>query len=222
MNAQTISPQRRSAGRPPRFTLEQVIDAACEIGLESVDMVSVAKKLGVGVATLYGYVEGRDHLVRLAAQRLASRSGIADTGQSWQDALREHARRSFATYRETPQLISQLMSGVLGDLADSQHTNALLAILIERGLDPRQAFSLYLEANQIVIGAAVGAAYSHSMIERAGGNTQFIRNIHGKCEAKGFQALDACLADGNLFDTAADYHPNLDRLIATYETESGQ
>ena len=219
MDAKTLPPRRRTVGRPPRFTLEEIVDAACEIGLDSVDMVSVAKKLGIGVATLYGYVESRDHLTRLVAQRLASRSGIEDTGQSWQDALREHARRSFATYRETPQLISQLMSGVLGDLADSPHTNAVLAILLDRGLAPDRAFSIFLETNQIVIGSAVGAAYSQSMLDRAGSATHFLQAQRDKCLERELPALRECLEAGHLFDGAGDYQAALERLIASVEVE---
>lgn len=219
METATITTRKRSAGRPPRFTLEQVIDAACEIGLDAVDMISVAKRLGVGVATLYGYVDGRDHLVQLAAQRLASRDGIADTGQSWQDALREHASRSFAIYCATPQLIPQLMNGMLGDLADSPHTDALLSILIDRGLAPQRALAVFLETNQIVIGAAVGVAYVRSMHERAGSRSEYLESEAAKCAARNFGALARCLASGDLLHGAGDFGPALERLIASHEGE---
>lgn len=219
MNSPSLTVGKRSVGRPARFTLDQVIDAACELGLDAVDMGAVAKKLGIGIATLYGYVESRDHLLRLTAQRLASRAGIEDRGQSWRDALREHAHRSFATYRATPQLIAQLMAGVLGDLADSRHTDALLAILIDRGVPPRRALALFLETNQLVIGAAVGAAYGQSMAARAGGNAEFLASERAKCLEQGLNALRKCLESASLFDTAGDYTPALERLIAAQEAE---
>ena len=219
MTATAAMPARRGAGRPPRLTLKQVVDAACEIGLDKVDMVSVARKLGIGVATLYGYVEGRDHLIRLAAQRLAGRSGIEDEGQSWQDALREHASRSFATYRATPQLIRQLMSGQLGDMADSGHADALLALLLDRGLSPERALTIFLQANQLVIGAAVGAAYAQSMADSAGSERDYIAQDRAKSDEKGYKALSRCLEAGNLFDIAGDYGSALERLIAANEAE---
>ncbi len=217
MSTATVASGKRSVGRPPRFTLEQVVEAACELGLDNVDMGAVARKLGVGIATLYGYVEGRDHLVRLTAQRLAGRSGIADEGQSWQDALREHAHRSFVTYSDTPQLITQLMSGELGDLADSRHSDALLAILIDRGLHPQRAMAVFLETNQLVIGAAVGAAYSQSIVRRAGSDSGFLAEERAKCEARGLNALRACLDAGSPLDSTGRYHLALERLIAAQE-----
>ena len=201
---------KRSAGRPPRVTRDQVVEAACAIGLESVAMGSVARKLGVGVATLYGHVDSREHLVGLAAKRLASRHGIADVGQDWQDAIREHARRSFAVYRDNPRLIVQLIDGSLGDLADSEHSDALLAILIARGLPPREALALFLETNQIVIGAAVGAAYIERVAHADGG-------LLDKSMARGLDALAACLEATDLSTPAGDYVPGLERLIAVQD-----
>src|SRR5687768_11814749 len=96
---------RKAAGRPRRITLDAVIEAACELGIDSFEMTSVAERLGIGVATLYGYVEHREHLVRLAAARCARREQILDRGQSWQDVLREHAAITFEIYQSWPQLV---------------------------------------------------------------------------------------------------------------------
>ena len=201
---------KRSAGRPPRVTRDQVVEAACAIGLESVDMGSVARKLGVGVATLYGHVDSREHLVGLAAKKLAARHGISDVGQDWQEAIREHARRSFAVYRQNPRLIVELMDGSLGDLADSEHSDALLAILIARGLPPREALAFFLETNQIVIGAAVGATYLDRVASADG-------DLRAKSVARGFRALVACLDATDVSATAGDYAPGLERLIAVQD-----
>ncbi|WP_279351448.1 TetR/AcrR family transcriptional regulator C-terminal domain-containing protein [Erythrobacter litoralis] len=182
--------------------------------MDEFDMTSVARELGIGVATLYGYVEGRDHLATLVSRRLAKRNGIEDRGQKWQDALREHADRTFAVYRETPRLIPQLMDGMLGGLADSDHSNSLLRILINRGLSPSTALSLFLEANQLVIGAAVAAAYLETLRTNAGGAKKLRETTRKKCDEAGYSALRSSLEQADITSIAADYRPGLERLIA--------
>ena len=222
MTGQVLPTAKRSVGRPPRLTLDKVIDAACEIGLDAVDMATVAARLSIGVGTLYGYVNNREHLISLAARRIATRGGIADTGQSWEDALREHARRSYVVYRETRQLITQMMDGLLGDLADSTHTDALLRIMVDRGLSPQMALRLFLETNQIVIGAAVGATYVQTLMDEAGGKRELEQATIAKCQAEGLDTLELTLAGADLLAMASDYRPGLERLIAMCHDEMGQ
>ena len=89
---QKPTPGRR--GRPRRLTLDAIVDTACDLPAGNLDMASIASRLKVGVATLYGYVEGREHLLRLVAERKGQLQPIVDNGQSWQDILREHARNT--------------------------------------------------------------------------------------------------------------------------------
>ena len=57
----------KTAGRPRRLTTEQVLETAIAIGLEGLTMSAVARRLGVSITVLYGYVSSREELVRLAA-----------------------------------------------------------------------------------------------------------------------------------------------------------
>jgi AcrR family transcriptional regulator len=59
----------RPLGRPRMLTLEMIIVVAVDVGLEHFSMSAVATRLGVGVATLYSYVESRDALKALVASR---------------------------------------------------------------------------------------------------------------------------------------------------------
>ena len=63
--------ERRAAGKGPRtsLTLEAIIDRACQLldaeGLEALTLRRLAGELGVGAASVYWYVDGKDELIEL-------------------------------------------------------------------------------------------------------------------------------------------------------------
>ncbi len=191
---------RRAVGRPRRLTLDAIVDAACAVGVERMEMSSVAERLNTGVATLYGYVRGRDHLLELVAERMASRAMGDTCGGTWQDLLREHAALCFAMFKSRPEMISNLITTGKTDREVAYATN-LIAMLEARGLSREQALDIYVETNQAVIGASV-------MLTR--------RNL----------LAESCIADAaagkpgmaiTLPAVLGDYHPTLERIIRDYE-----
>jgi AcrR family transcriptional regulator len=189
---------KRTVGRPRRLTLDAIVDAACEVGIAKLEMSLVAERLNTGVATLYGYVRGRDHLLELVAQRLVGQALIKDEGQSWQDILREHATLTYRLFRSLPHLITNLMAKDVKP--NFEYSIRVLAMLEDRGMPSSAASNAYVEVNQVVIGAAV------SMIRR--------------------EALDemSIAAGGSRIpfpDSVGDFNPTLERIIAGYEAELG-
>lgn len=150
---------RRSAGRPRRLTLNAIVEAACGFASDELDMASVAKSLGVGVATLYGYVEGREQLLHLVAQRKSQLERIADRGQPWQEILREHAARTFKTMVDWPELIVQIINGGVFGSIETDYLEHLLELLCSRGFSAGEALEVYYSVNQLVLGAAVTGSY---------------------------------------------------------------
>ena len=61
-------------GRPSVLTRDQVVDAAIslvdEVGLEGLSMPKLGRRLDVGTMTIYGYVESKEHLLDLMAERM--------------------------------------------------------------------------------------------------------------------------------------------------------
>jgi hypothetical protein len=145
---------KRAVGRPRRLTLDAIVDAACTVGIERLEMFTVAQQLNTGVATLYGYVRGRDHLLELVAERMASRAIADDYGGTWQEVLRGHAALCFAMFNSKPEMIGNLIGGEKTDREVTYATN-IIAMLEKRGLSREAALDIYVEANQAVIGAAV-------------------------------------------------------------------
>ena len=188
-------PVKRAVGRPRRLTLDAIVDAACAVGIERVDMCLVAHQLNTAVATLYGYVRGRDHLLELVSERMVSRA-MADTGGgTWQDVIRGHAALCFAMFNSKPEMLGNL---VVGESSDREITYAanILAMLEKRGLAREQAQDLYVETNQAVIGAAV-MLIRRKILAKSGGDE------HGNPIV--------------LPDSLGDYRPTLDRIVRDCE-----
>lgn len=88
--------------RRPRGSLSrnQVVDAALALadreGLDALSMPALARRLGCGVMTVYGYVENKDDLLDALAQRALAElrlprpmpSGAAEILRAWGRALR--------------------------------------------------------------------------------------------------------------------------------------
>lgn len=186
---------RKSVGRPRRLTLDAIVDAACEVGVANLEMGLVAERLNTGVATLYGYVQGRDHLLQLVTERLVGQSLIRDRGQSWQEILREHAEISHKLFQAAPSLITNLMGGAPDKQSVDyfQHINSMLTA---RGVPGDVTANAYMEINQVVIGAAV-ALVRRKALERA------------TPDSRGFSAA--------LPDVMGDYRLTLERIIGGYE-----
>jgi AcrR family transcriptional regulator len=190
MSASQIIPfQKRTSGRPRTLTLDAILDAACEIGLDRIDMALVAARLGTGVATLYGYVDSKNHLVHLAAERLRGRDRIEDRGQSWQDVLRDHAAMLFALLCEWPRLVQHMMDGEVGDVSDLENADAVLKLLVGRGLPAKKSLALYYAVNQLVIGAVVGSRYRQALAQAAGGEAALGRDLRERAKGRGLRAL---------------------------------
>jgi hypothetical protein len=215
--SQIIPFRKRASGRPRTLTLDAILDAACEIGLDRIEMALVAARLGTGVATLYGYVDNKNHLVRLAAERLRCRDRIEDRGQSWQDVLRDYAAMLFALLCEWPRLVQHMMDGEVGDVSDLESADAVLKLLVARGVPAKKSLALYYAVNQLVIGAVVGSCYRKAITQAAGGEVTLGRELRTRAKGRGLDALRQGLSGGKLPDVLGDYRPALEMLIGKEE-----
>jgi len=83
-------------GRPRRLTVEQVIQAAIELvssnGVRAMTMEAVARELGVGTMTLYGYVDSRDDLIDRAVAYLLTGAPAVPTAATgnWLETVVSH------------------------------------------------------------------------------------------------------------------------------------
>lgn len=206
-----VTLRKKNVGRPRRTTLEQVIEAACKVGP---DMAKVAEHLGIGLATLYTYVQGRDHLINLVAGAMTGRCVTRDRGQSWDEAVREHADRMYQVYREWPQLIVQHVHGLVGDPTESEIAESLFRLLLDRGLLPEDAVMLAAEVMHIVIGGAAIAAGYEQLCADSGGKDELEARILQNSVDRGFSSLYACMQARRLDEMAGTYRNAVERAIA--------
>lgn len=186
------------------------------------DMASIAKRLGVGVATLYGYVEGREQLLHLVAQRKSQLERIVDRGQSWQEILREHAQKTFQTMMDWPELISRLMEGGVFGPIETVYLEHLLELLCRRGFSPEEALDVYYTVNQLVLGAAVTSSYLHSVQAHAGGYGTPLRRFVLMQPPGELPLLREALERNPTPAVLADYAGALERFISAREQQLDQ
>jgi AcrR family transcriptional regulator len=154
----SVDSSAKVIGRPRRLTLRAVVEAASEIGLENLSMNAVAARLGVAVATIYTYVDSRDELIRLVANRRAWRPQVSEANQHWSDIVRAHVDGMYRLFSSEPSLLMQLVNGGLGPEEELDEVENFLKLLMTRGFTAADAFTVFCASSQLALGAAVGAA----------------------------------------------------------------
>ena len=150
-------------GRPARISREAIAEAANEIGLADLTLRAVADRLGVSIASLYHHVDGKDDLLRLAAEYGAARRQVprrprASTGPCGCSSGSIHNRDSFVA---EPGLLGQYLDGAISAEAIADNTDAMLAPLVAQGFGVSEAQAAY----QLVTSCALGSAV-HAIRER--------------------------------------------------------
>jgi TetR/AcrR family tetracycline transcriptional repressor len=93
-SGQQNTPTERSTpsrvGRPRRLSTDEIVTTAIELadeeGLEGLSMPKLARRLGVGTMTLYGYVENKEDLLDKIAEQIFEGLHLADH-DDWRDGL---------------------------------------------------------------------------------------------------------------------------------------
>lgn len=148
-------PSRRKVGRPARLDRETIARAAHEVGLDRITMKAVAERLGASVPGLYHYVDGRDDLVRLAAEHSAARLQVpTDRGQHWTAWLLEWAQYSHRAFVAQPELLGQFLHGSIGVERIATNVDKVVGLLERHGFAPAEALDAFTLVSECAIGAA--------------------------------------------------------------------
>jgi len=155
LSAAQPAPVRR-AGRPRRLTLDQILDAGLAIGLDNnLTMAAVAERLGVSATVLYGYVSGREELIRFASARAAQDHDFPeDVGQFWAIYAAQHARALFDLMIGPGGLLHQYLTGNMGPEGDLDRTEIWLSAMVRRGFSADEGLALLDQVGIIVLGGA--------------------------------------------------------------------
>lgn len=143
-------------GRPARIDRDTIAEAVLDLGLDGISMKAVADHLGVSVAGLYHHVGNRRELLVLAAEHSLSRvAAPEDTGQHWDEWLREWARHVYGSFVAEPEILVQFMNGGLRWDAMADVIDSVIQVLGRAGFDPTEAVNAFDTAAQCAVGAAV-------------------------------------------------------------------
>ena len=156
--AVTIPARRR--GPVPRFSREQLVDAAVGIvetqGFAALSLRSVARQLGVGPMTLYTYVESSNQLASLVVDRLIDDALRGMRWPSdWRGVLRLVARRLDALLSAHPAMVEAYQRDMLRSGRATQVASDVVGRLAADGLTGRQAKEAWYAVQAMVVGFAV-------------------------------------------------------------------
>ncbi|WP_174183738.1 TetR family transcriptional regulator [Nocardia barduliensis] len=142
----SVKASRRTRGRPPSLTEDQIVDAALEIirgdGLDALSMRRLSQRLGRSQMAAYSYVADKRELLDLVARRtLADVTIPTDEDGTWDVRLRLLIDRIDAQLRRQPSIAGLLLQRMLH--TDRRLVDAFMAILICAGLPERQVLLSY-------------------------------------------------------------------------------
>lgn len=153
-------------GRPPAVSVQAIIAAAIELGLDTVTFKQIAERLGVAQATLYRHVHNRDELVRLAAFQITLARRLPDGAHEHWSALAErYAESLFEAFVGEPQLIAELLRGRLGPHAEVDILEQFVEALGEHGFTVNESATLFHSLGMLTLGAASGAIGLNASIQ---------------------------------------------------------
>lgn len=95
----------RKTGPKPRFTRDDVVDAAIALGLDTFTLAQVARRIGVVTSAVYRRFDSRDDLLEACLSRAVSTMAAPSTGMSWQQVCRLWADECWRIGEDFPGLV---------------------------------------------------------------------------------------------------------------------
>lgn len=167
--SQSTDTGRLKVGRPRALTLKQITGAALRLGLESFTMKGVATELGVTAATLYKYVQDRDHLFRLAVEEAVGVTNLPrDRGQHWSDYLAEFAAAICVKLASDKLMLDRLVLWGIGLETELRLSEVFIEAMIARGFSSEEAVRILELLGIAAFGSAVRLSCDAARAQRHG------------------------------------------------------
>jgi AcrR family transcriptional regulator len=152
----------RRAGRKPKVSREQVLDAALELadegGLAAVTMASVGARLGVEAMSLYRHIGNKEEMLDGLVDRVFAEIEVPADAGDWREALHRRANAVRDALRRHPWAIGLMESRAQPGPATLGHHDAMLALLFAAGFDGRRAVRVYNLLDSYIYGFALQEA----------------------------------------------------------------
>jgi AcrR family transcriptional regulator len=146
-------------GPRPRFTVDEVVAVALRVidegAPETFTMRRVAKELGVGVMTLYGYVASKEELLEGATMLAFAQAHVAsDPSAPWDQRLRHEVLGFHELARRHPHLVTLVLAQRSALPGMFRMRERMLDALLSAGFEPPAA----LRALGVLLNYALGFA----------------------------------------------------------------
>jgi AcrR family transcriptional regulator len=207
-------------GRPRRLSVEQILDAARELGPHDLTMSAVAKRLGVNVTVLYGYVSSRAELVRLLTSDVTrDQAVVTDQGQDWSIYVAQSAAALYTIFTGPGQLLQYFLTGGLGPEIEIDRTEAWLEKLTASGFTVEEALDAQRRMGEIVIGGAVTALHARAL-EQAG--RSFAEGVEAAMAARAGAAPLLASAQGQFAERAPVWRQSVLDMLESLARRRGE
>ena len=145
----------RRVGRPRRLTTEEIVTAAIDLadesGLESLSMPKLAKRLGVGTMTLYGYLQNKEDLLDRIAEQIF-RGLLPPSHDDWRQGLSTFFSEFRMAALAHPTLAQLLPTGRITIPAVFDILEAVFQQMTEDGVSVEDAVRTFYAALTYTIG----------------------------------------------------------------------
>lgn len=150
---------KTATGPPPRLSKERVFRAAVELadrgGLESLTMRKLADQLGVGVMSLYYYVENKDELITGMVDIVFGEIELPPSDSDWKSAMRERARSTREVLNRHRWAVGLMESQAMPGPASFRVHNTVLGYLRKAGFSIEMTIQAYSVLDAYIYGFAL-------------------------------------------------------------------
>jgi AcrR family transcriptional regulator len=151
-----VNAGERRIGRPPRIDAAAIAKAVMEVGVDEATVRNVAALLGVSVPGLYHHVNGRQDLLRIAAERTVAEIRMPDDGRMhWAQWLRMWGRFVRSEVIIQPEMAALFASGRVKDDGLFAIRKQAITALGHAGFDPPAAVDVFESVSVIALGTAM-------------------------------------------------------------------
>ncbi|MFJ8105531.1 TetR/AcrR family transcriptional regulator [Streptomyces sp. NPDC096132] len=159
-------------GRPrtPLLDRERITTTALQLIDEQGEfsVPQIARRLGVQTGSVYHHVDGRDGIVELLRERVASAIDPATLDlDPWDRALESWARSYRAAFAAHPRAIPLLMTSPVRAPRVLEQYERAVTVLLKAGFSPTHVMPLITALENLVLGSALDLAAPETMWELA-------------------------------------------------------
>ncbi|MCI3270188.1 TetR/AcrR family transcriptional regulator C-terminal domain-containing protein [Streptomyces cylindrosporus] len=157
-------------GRPrtPLLDRERITTTALQLVDEQGDfsVPQIAKRLGAQTGSVYHHVDGREGIVELLRERVASAIDPRTLdGTPWDSALEAWARSYRAAFAAHPKAIPLLMTSPVRAPRVLEQYERAVALLLDAGFAAAEVMPLLIALENLVLGSALDLTAPETMWE---------------------------------------------------------